>query len=180
MRNHEIKIALVLLALLVTLGLLVGGQKIYHERMIEKPVVTKLLALHYIDEAVLINTKGMNTIKVHIKQPGNLKQEYNEIDQVMAEEFAKRNYQIDIADQRDPFLQNELDKLELAFYEAIAQNRYIELEQRFAEAAGKEKFNYQLQIVQQRLNVKISRGDKFLYEIIDRPNPESISANNGV
>jgi len=176
MRNHEIKIALVLLALLVTLGLLVGGQKIYHARMIEKPVVTKLLALNYIDEAVLINTKGMNTIKVHIKQPGNLKQEYNEIDQVMAGKFAKWNYEIDISDQREPFLQNQFDKLELALYEAIAQNQYLELEQRFTEAAGKENFNYQLQIDQQRLYVQIRQGDKFLYEIIDRHNPDSISS----
>ncbi len=180
MRNHDIKIILVLLALLVTLGLLLGGQKIYQARMIERPVVTRLLTLHYVDEAALVNSKGMNTLQVHIKQAGNLKQKYQEIDQIMADQYAKRNYEIDISDRRDPFLQKQLDKLELALYEAIAQNRYMELEQRFAAAAGKGDFEYQLQIDQQKLYVQISRGDKFLYEIIDRHNPDIVSVNNGV
>jgi len=179
MKNHEIKVALVLLGLLLTLGLLVGGQKIYRADMVEKPVVKQLLALPCVDEAVLCNDQGRNTINVHMQSVDNLKQAYNEIDQIMAAKFPRGNYGIVLDDQRNAALQNEWEQLELALYEAIASNQYVALEQHLNAVAARNGFTCQLQIDTQHLFVHLQRGEQFLYEIIERQPPDSIEAANG-
>ncbi|HNX93416.1 MAG TPA: hypothetical protein PKI17_07810, partial [Syntrophomonas sp.] len=52
--------------------------------------------------------------------------------------------------------------------EAIAQNNYLDLEQRFADKAERDHFDYLLQIDEQKLYVQISKSDRFLYVVIDR------------
>ncbi|NLV20547.1 MAG: hypothetical protein GXY49_00930 [Syntrophomonadaceae bacterium] len=175
MKRNEIKIALILLALLLTLGVLLGGQKLYHANMVEKPIIKELHALSYVESAAISKTDGIYQIKVHIRQPGNLKNEYQEIDKIIAAKIKKRPYEIKIGDRRDAFLQNQLQKMELSLYEALAQNSYLDLEQRFADTAARDHFIYRLQIDQQRLYVQISRGDKFLYEIIERNDADKVA-----
>ena len=168
MRSNELKIGLVLLALLIVLGALVGGQKLYNTNLIEKPVLEELRALSYVETAKINTADNVYQIKVHIRQPGNLKNEYNEIDKIIADNIKGHQYEIELVDKRDENLQNELQSMELSIYEAIAQNNYLDLEQRFAEKAERDHFDYLLQIDEQKLYVQISQGDKYLYEIIDR------------
>lgn len=168
MQKNEFKIGLVLLALLIVLGALVGGQKLYNTNMIEKPVLKELRALCYVENAKINKADNVYQIKVDISQPGNLKNEYNEIDKTVADHIKGHQYEIELVDKRDENLQNELESMELAIYEAIARDNFLVLEQRFADKAERDHFNYLLQIDEQNLYVRISRSDRFLYEIIER------------
>ena len=168
MKTNEFKIGLVLLALLIVLGALAGGQKLYHTNLIEKPVLEGLRALSYVETTKVNTADNVYQIKVQIRQPGNLKNEYNEIDKIIADNIRGHQYEIELVDKRDEKLQNELQSMELSIYEAIAQNKYLELEQRFAEKAESDHFNYLLQIDKQKLYVQMSQKDRFLYVIIDR------------
>jgi hypothetical protein len=175
MRRNELKIGLVLLALLIILGVLVGGQKLYNTNLIEKPVSKELSALKYVESVEITNADHLYQIQVHVRQAGDLKSEYNEINKVVADNIKGRQYEIKIIDKRDEFLQKELQKLELSVFEAIAQNNYLALEQRFDDTANRDHFKYQLQIDEKKLYVQISQGNNYLYEIIDRVNTSSSS-----
>ncbi|HPT69438.1 MAG TPA: hypothetical protein PKW50_04770 [Syntrophomonas sp.] len=168
MRSNEFKIGMVLLALLIVLGALVGGQKLYNTNLIKKPVLEELRALSYVETAKIITADNLYQIKVHIRQPGNLKNEYNEIDKIVADNIRGHQYEIELVDKHDENLQNELQSMELSIYEAIAQNNYLDLEQRFADKAQRDHFDYLLQIDEQKLYVQISKSDRFLYVVIDR------------
>ena len=168
MRSNEFKIGIVLLALLIVLGGLVGGQKLYNTNLIKKPVLEELRALSYVETAKIITADNVYQIKVHIRQPGNLKNEYNEIDKIIADNIRGHQYEIELVDKHDENLQNELQSMELSIYEAIAQNNYLDLERRFADKAERDHFDYLLQIDEQKLYVQISKSDRFLYVVIDR------------
>ncbi|HWQ75179.1 MAG TPA: hypothetical protein VN441_07690 [Syntrophomonas sp.] len=175
--KKETKIAVVLLALLVTLGLLIGGQKLYNANLIEKPVIKQLTALDYIKNAAISKTDGVYKINVTFSKPGNLKEEYNQIDKIIAEKFKTREYEIVIVDTRDQFLRDELEKMELSIYQAVVRDDYVELEQRMGAAAVNDGFEYRLQIDRQNLYVQLRRDGKFLNEIIERNDTSGLQGN---
>jgi hypothetical protein len=168
MQKNEFKIGLVLLALLVVLGALTGGQKLYNAKLLEKPVLEELQTLRYVASARINKTDNVYQVQVNISQPGNIKNEYNEINKVVADHFKRHQYEIQLIDKRDENLQNDLQSMELAIYEAIARDNYLALEQRLADQAERAHFEYLLQIDQQKLYVGIFRNDRFLYEIFER------------
>ena len=168
MRNNELKIAIILLALLITLGLLIGGQKIYNSNLIEKPVINELLKLNYVKSAVITKESAIYNVKIQIRQPGNMKDEYNEIDNLIKTRVKGKQYKIELLDSRNQILVNELQKMELGIYEAIAQNNYLDLQKSLDEMANQDHFDYRLQIDEKRLYLQIVSGDHFLYEIYDR------------
>ena len=176
MQKNEFKIGLVLLALLIVLGALVGGQKLYNTKLIEKPVLDELRTLSYVENAKINTADNVYHIKVDISQPGNLKNEYNEIDKIVMDHIKGHKYEIELVDKRDENLQNELQSMELSIYEAIAQDNYLDLEQRFADKAERDHFEFLLQIDKQKLYVQIRQSDRFLYEIVDR----NTSGSSGV
>lgn len=168
MRNNEFKIAIILLALLITLGLLIGGQKLYNRNLIEKPVINELLKLNYVKSAVMTKEADTYNVKIQIKQPGNIKDEYNEINNLIKTRIKGKQYKIELLDSRNHILVDELQKMELGIYEAIAQNNYLDLEQSLNKMATQDHFVYRLQIDEKRLYLQIASGNHFLYEIFDR------------
>lgn len=168
MKITESKIAIVLIALLLTLGLLLGTQKLYNRNLLEKPVINSLLKLNYVETVTMTKDAGIYNVRVQIKQAGSIKDEYKEIDSLIKAGIKGKQYKIELLDKPNQALQNELQKMELGIYEAIAKDNYISQDQSFAEMAAQDHFDYRLQIDEQRLYLQISSGDDFLYEIITR------------
>lgn len=179
MRYNEYKIALILLALLLTLGVLLGGQKLYNANLIEKPLVNELSALSCVESASVDKVEDIYQIEVRIRQAGDLQNEYQEIDKIIAARVNGRPYKIAFSDKRDQFLHNQLQQMQLAIYEAIAHSTYLDLQQRFADAAARDHFAYRLQIDRQQLYVQMSRDDNFLYEIIAWGDTDKVSGDKG-
>ena len=180
MRSNELKVAIFLLALLLSFGLLLGGQKLYNSNLLEKPVINDLLKLNYVEKVTITKEAGVYQDAVQIKQAGNIKTEYKEIDSRIKTKIRGKQYKLELLDTRTQTLENELQKMELGIYEAIAKNNYLSLDQRFAVLAAQDHFDYRLQIDEKRLYLQITSGDQFLYQIFPRSEAVDSQPDKGV
>lgn len=179
MEKGNLKIITVLIVLGISLGLLLGGQKYYNNRYVEGPVKHQLEQLSFVKSVQESKENDIYDYKIQIKRAGNVKYEYEKIDEIIASHMKEKSYQFTLQDQRSPKLEEDLHQLELSVYEAMAKNNYLWLDETFRQVAAKNGFSYKLSIDDQRLYIQIVDQDAFLYEIIERSTPPTGDINKG-
>lgn len=108
----------------------------------------------------------------------NIQDNYGDINQALKARLNGKNYQLEISDQRSQDLQELFNSLQPALYEALADNRFIWLNEQLAEKTAAKGMNHAMYIDKEQLYLQIWDGQHYLYEVIER-NSNSSSAETG-
>ncbi|HBK52447.1 hypothetical protein [Syntrophomonas wolfei] len=178
MKNNDFRILISVAALILSLGVLLGAYNLYIKLGIEKPLGAELSALDGVKKIEVNKGKEGYEIKVDLDSVDNIQDNYGDINQALKARLNSENYQLEIGDQRNQDLQELFNSLQPALYEALADNRFIWLNEQLAEKAAAKGMNYDMYIDKEQLYLQIGDGQHYLYEVIER-NSSSSSAETG-
>ncbi|MEA1962544.1 MAG: hypothetical protein U9N81_14980 [Bacillota bacterium] len=174
MKKGDFKVLWFGLALVISLGLFTGSYRLYQDRMIEKPVITKIDTFSNVENVEIEKNHDGYFVEVNIQTVGDIKEDYKQIDKVVNSSI-KKNYDIHLVDQRDNELQTALDEFQIEIYEALAKNNYVWLQEQLKDLAVTQNYEYNLYLDEERLYIQLEKGDAFLYEVINRPSQDKVS-----
>jgi hypothetical protein len=176
---RTLRYPLIVAVVVVVIGILFGGQWLYTEYVLEKPVVDAL------DLPEVVNTEYVEdtgTVIVTLKEVENLKATYLEIQDRLETNQGAGNLQIEVADNRSPLLEEAWYQSQFAVHQAVVQGDFVSMHQTINEIASGYKLDrYAVFIDSNRVYVQFHKDGKNLYEVISReiPGKEGIAPQNG-
>ncbi|MGE5391317.1 MAG: hypothetical protein ACM3PE_09675 [Deltaproteobacteria bacterium] len=166
MKNHDFRIAVFAVALLVSLGLFLGGYYINNE-LVARNTKSGLAAL--CGGPVQFEKQGKVTvISVDPGKVDNLQETWTKVSGYIGKDIASGKYRIVIVDKRNTELQKAFDYLQPAVYEAAANSTFVSLQRELDQYLRSKNIDYQIYIDNDRLYLQMEDGDYYLYQVIDR------------
>ena len=168
MQWHGIKIPIVILALLLGLGTLWGGQWLFNRYNYERPL-SNLLGENKDVISYSINDSGpLLEVEVRLKKVESLENSYVKLRKSVEEVAGGRKIKITVKDDRDQTLEGVYQDASLAAYEALTRGNYLDMG-RFIEArAAGQGAQAKVFLDGEHLYIQMQHEDKYLYEIIPR------------
>lgn len=176
MKSLNIKWLQGLIAFVLALGLLLGGNQLYHRYFVNEPLQEVLENRSEIEAARISLEKGIMQITVQLAQIDNIQQEYYELDCLLADRLGKQEYKLIFLPQEDNGLQQVYDDLQPALYEAMAGNRYLWLKDYLGQYCQEQNLNYKFYIDEERVYLELCDKEDVLYQVIERQNDEQATA----
>lgn len=169
---REIRFPIIIIALLITVGLLLGGLRLYNYYNIEMAVQKSITQIEPITEANVTKINGQYTVQIKLNWNQHLQGIYHEIDQIGKQYFKNTNYSIQVIDKRNQRLNNILIDLQPLIYETLAKDEFVRMNNEVGKQVKKMQMDYFIQVDQNNIYISIRDGDYYLYEIIQRQNQQ--------
>lgn len=169
MKNSEFRIKYFIIALLLSLGMLLGAYKLYIGNFIEAGLEEEIVQLSFVDD-VQVNKDGKEyNIYVVMKKAGNVKKDYQEIKTIIQDQLKQGNYRIDLSDGRDDRLQELYDEMLPGIYQAVANTDYLWLSENLKQMAHEAKCEAKMYMDDENIYIQIQSNNNnsaFLYELV--------------
>jgi hypothetical protein len=168
MRIKDIKIPVVVISFLLTLGILFAGMWLYKDLYVNDPLAEKLQKIPAVKEYELIIDE--KSLEVTLGTVDNLKETYLEIENSIKDITNDSGaFEIKIKDNPDNLLNSVWEKAQFAVYEALEQGNFNDMAvqiKKVIEEFGLEK--YKIQMDKNNIYIQLHHGDKFLYKVLQR------------
>lgn len=166
MKNHDFRIAVFAVALLVSLGLFLGGYYINNE-LTARTMRNGLAEIS--GGPVQFEKQGKITvISLHPGKVENLQDTWLAVSRYIGNDMVSGKYRIVVADKRSAEMRDAFDYLQPAVYEAAANSTFVSLQRDLDKYLQSKDIDYQLYIDNDRLYLQMEDGDYYLYQVIDR------------
>ncbi|NLK51894.1 MAG: hypothetical protein GX295_05560 [Syntrophomonadaceae bacterium] len=161
----------IILGMLITFGILVGGNGLYQHYLIKNPLGEALQQRPEIISWDLEKETAKKTLTIRLGPVSNLKESCNYIQNTSSRYLGTEGVEIHLIDQRSEELKQTMYDLQFPIHEALAQGSYTQL----AEAISKgtqdsELTDYQIYVDENYLYVQLMKNNAYLYEILPRTN----------
>ncbi|MGI5879765.1 MAG: hypothetical protein ACOX6L_04105 [Syntrophomonadaceae bacterium] len=163
-----IRIPVIIIALLITVGLLSGGLRLYNYYYIEQTVQKSITQIESVTEADVSKSNGEYAVQVKLNWSRNLQGTYHELDQIGSQHFGNKIYNIKVLDNRNQRLNDLFIDLQPLIYETLAKDEFVRMNNEVGKQVIKKHMDYYLQVDQHNIYISIRDGDHYLYEIIQR------------
>lgn len=176
MKSLEIKWLTGLLAFVLALGLLLGGNQAYQRYYIDEPLQEALERRSEVEEACIEIEQGIVYVTVKLAKVDNIQQEYYQLDKLLVDKLGKRPFELLIAEESSVELEEAYNNLQPAMYEAMAENRYLWLKEYLGEYCREGDLDCRLYIDEQRVYLQLCSKKDSLYKVIERQEKQQVAA----
>ncbi|MDD3267743.1 MAG: hypothetical protein PHX14_00345 [Syntrophomonadaceae bacterium] len=168
MKKYEFRVLISIIALILSLGALLAAFYYYKELGIKRPLAHQIETIELV-RSVNIEEKGQKyEIEVSLNKVSDIQEPYQKIIEKVEASLEPGDYQLVIKDQRNTSLQNKFKDMQPAVYEALANKRFIWLDEEIARQLQKTNMKHKIFIDEEHLYLQINDGSSYLYEIINR------------
>lgn len=176
MKVKGLKVIVIVIAVVVTLALLFGIKFVNERFNIEKPLFKLYSETELVLKPSLERQGEITTISLTLKKTDNLFQAYRQINRETEKVLGDSKFEFKIEDNRSQALEDAFRSSQFVVYEALAKGNYTLIPaevKKHAEAIGADARVY---IDQENIYISLYKGDKYLYEVIPRKNPQLTGA----
>lgn len=158
----------------VVIGMLFGGQWLYTQYVLEKPVVDAL-DLPEVENTEYVENK--ETVTVTLKEVENLRNTYLKIQDRVKSNKGAIDLKIEVADNRSHVLEEAWYQSQFAVHQAVMQGDFVSMHEAVKGIASLYKLDrYAVFVDSNRVYVQFHKDGSNLYEIISR----EIPGKNGI
>ena len=168
MSYKEMRITIVLVAIIVVLALLFGGQMVYKRYNIEQPLFKVYSKTKAVQDADIINRNGRVKIVLSLGPTTNFQKTYLELMEKTTGILGERSFELKIKDNRNQDLESLLVDAEPVIYEAVSKGSYTWMKQEVLKAAEKVGAEARVFVDGDRIYLSFAKGRHYLYEVIQR------------
>ena len=169
MKNTDFKTALTLVIFAISLGLFLGGYQLYGKYFTVEPLKQELQSRPAIAEVYMGKMDGQYRIELSLRQVDNLQEEYMAIRGILDDSLQKTPYKLTLTDTAGEKLRGAYVQLQPAIYEAVAENRYVWLDQTLKEYTAQQGISYHIYVDEDFLYLHLAAENDNLYRVIDLP-----------
>ncbi len=175
MQWNGFKIPIVLLALLIGLTVLLGGQWAYNKYSFQDPL-EQVLGEQTVVSDFSVNDDGeVLVVKLKLDKTTNLMEDYQEIDKLIRKIVNKRAFRIELVDDPNDILLNAYYNSQFAIHEAIIKGNFRQMASVVHESAIEAGGSAKIYIGSQKIYLQMTHGDHYLYRVISREDVPGIS-----
>lgn len=163
------RVWVVAVALVVTLGILLGGQYLFRRERVDRPLLEQYKEISAVESASIRDEQGRKVIELQLGEVDDLAKSYRDIEAASRNFLEKDSYRLVIVDKRDRGLEDVYYRMHFSLEEAIATGRFTDMADRVGTIAGSSDLDrYRLSVDGQRLYLQLHRGDRYLYAVLER------------
>jgi len=165
---NNLNFKMIIVAFVVGLVLLFGGQYVYLKYGFNQPVRQALADNPAVAGYTLDEQGPEPVISVHLKRTDNLQESYRELKQEIDRSMRGRPYQLIIKDERDDSLEEVFYNSQFIIYQAIAQGGFQEMADEVRARARAANAEARIYLDSEYVYVQMENEHGFLAEIIPR------------
>ncbi|WP_338825556.1 hypothetical protein MHOCP_11350 [Moorella humiferrea] len=159
----------IILAALLTLVLLIGGQWVYLHFSQEKPLADTLKANPAVQAMEVTRTAEVLEVRVILSPGVDLPVVYRQVQEAVAKHYGREGVKLIIQDHRSPALENLWRQSQFAVYEAAVRGNFTQMAATVSELARQAGVDqYAVNIDDSYIYLQFSRGQDYLYQVIPR------------
>ncbi|APC08216.1 hypothetical protein [Neomoorella thermoacetica] len=161
----------VLLAALLSLCLLTGGQWAYQHFGQEKPLARALEAVPGVQGVQITSGTSGLEVGVTLGQVADLQQTYKQLEKVIQGIYGQQPVKVVIKDNPSPVLDRLWQASQYSVYEASVRGNFTTMATSIAQLASKAGVpDYAINIDERNIYLQFRQGQNYLYRIIPRQN----------
>jgi len=167
MQIKGLKIWLIIVAIIVVLGLLVGGSYLYNKYNTEQPLFKLYENVIEVKDFELKQEDNKLEIALELNKVQNLQNFYQEVDTETKEILANQEYTFILKGNTSEELEEISNEGQFVIYESLVKGNFREMAtelKNLAQANGAEAFVF---MDENNVYIQIQKDDKYLYEVIE-------------
>jgi hypothetical protein len=170
MQLKGLRLSMIALITLLSLGLLMGGSIVYNKYTSDQPLFKALNGIQEVKNIQLLKNdkKGM-TVLAELNEVEDLSSAYRKIAEAVAPVAGSKPYRILLTDNRSTELESVYYRIHYTLQEGIATGNFSvmanDLESRLAEMGF---HHYRVYVAQDYVFLQIHQDGKYLYDILPR------------
>jgi len=176
MQWHGLKIPIVLLALVMGLTVLLGGQWAYNKYSFQEPLDRELGTLDSVADYSVNDDGKVLVVQLELNSPSNFMEEYQMIDNLIRRVVNKRAFRIELTDNRDSALEKAFYNSQFVIQEAIVRGNFRQMAAVVHESAEAVGGNAEVYVGPRNIYLHMKHGDHHLYEVISREMVPGVSS----
>ena len=159
----------VLLAALLSLSLLTGGQWAYRHFGQEKPLAGALEAVPGVQAVTVIPGTGTLEVRINLGPVTHLQQTYSKLEEAIRGVYGQQPFKIILQDNPAPVLDRLWQASQYAVYEAAVRGNFTSMAAGVADLARQAGVSdYALNIDDRNIYLVFRQGQNYLYRVIPR------------
>jgi hypothetical protein len=170
----NLQVGLIVLAFVITIGGLFGGQTLTTKFKVEKPLQRDLYQMKAIRSFKIKQEKDGITIALKLQKVDNLQQVLDYVQQKVLLYYNQPVKTFKIADRRNPYLEGLRYQLSFYLKEAAASGHYIQLKEALDSYRGVKAKAY---FSSDNIYLQLENGHNYLYEVLPI-GTQSMAVNN--
>ncbi|MCF8011967.1 MAG: hypothetical protein K9L17_12020 [Clostridiales bacterium] len=168
MQWRGIKIHVILAAMVIGLGLFIGGQWVYNKVNYQEPLEKALDNVECVSDYSINNRNDKIIIDVHLDQPENLMDKYNEINKVVKFIVNNRTFEINIEDTPDSTLKQAYYRSQFIIHEAIVHGNFTKMADAVHDISKDLGISAKINVGPQNIYFQMEHENSHFYKIITR------------
>lgn len=156
-------------ALLVTLGLLLGGSYLVRQRTVDQPLFKLYKGTQEVKDVHIERAPDGLNIQLTLGSVDDLQKTYHRLDEATRALVSDQPYRLAIKDERNPRLEEDFYRLHFGIQEAIATGNFTKLAANLdkdAQTMGLDR--YRVFVDSRSVFVQLQGHGGYLYEILPR------------
>lgn len=138
---------------------------------VEKPLEEALRAHPEVQEVDLQRQGAVAVIRVRLGRVGNLRAAYEALEATARGVRALGPFRLELRDARDPALEDVYYRLHFSIAEANATGAFGKMAREVEAVTRGSGVEPRVYVGAERIYVALYRGDRYLYEVLPRPQP---------
>ncbi|HHW41126.1 MAG TPA: hypothetical protein GXX19_08260 [Syntrophomonadaceae bacterium] len=164
---RQLNITTVVIALIISLGLMLGGQYLYEKYYVKESVKEKIASVVKVDEVRIAKQEQPPTVYIRTSQIDDLQTVYQKVEKIVRQELGT-DYQVVFLDRRTPKLTEIYENSQFAIQEAIATGSFQKMHRSVQNLAEANHVDYRVTVDSFNIYLQLRDGQGYLYEVIQR------------
>ncbi|MFZ5824166.1 MAG: hypothetical protein ACOY94_07555 [Bacillota bacterium] len=179
MNLQQIRWPVVLLVLAISLGGLFGAGYLLKSQTVDQPLRTMLDKAVHVESHSVERFGDQHKITVRLKESADLKEAYADLDKEIRTVLKTVRYEIEVEDRPTPELEQAAKRFDLYVQEALVTGQFATMADRLEAEAQKVGATVEVGVDGQRVYVAVTKGDAYLYRVVERPVERPLALTEG-
>ena len=164
----DFKIPVAVLALIITLGLSLGGFMLYNRFMVEKPINEEMKQVAGVQRVSVHKEDKQMVVTVKLAEIPDFSVTYRLLDQIAEKHLGAGEYSLEIEDRRSQELEHFYNDIQLHLYQGIATNSFLWLDKEIGQIANSKGIQHRLRVDEDNLYLQGHKEGYYLYSVLKR------------
>lgn len=164
----DFKIPVAALALILTLGLSLGGFMLYNRFVVEKPMYQEMKQVEGVQRVSVHKEDKQMVVVVKLAEMSDFSVTYRLLDRIAEKRFGAGKYTLEIEDRRSQELEQFYADIQLHLYQGIATNSFLWLDKEIGQMADSKGIQHRLRVDEDNLYLQGHKEGYYLYSVLKR------------
>ncbi|SDB96958.1 MULTISPECIES: hypothetical protein [unclassified Candidatus Frackibacter] len=172
MKIKGVKVELVVIVLIISLGLFFGTQYYLNNYRLENSLTEKLTVINGVEKVKIEDANKGKEINLTLVAVDDLQKTYQQINEVLINSIGKNNYSVKLNNSNNEKLNSLYRRMHLSIYESMMTGEFTKMASRLDTISNKLRVKKaEVSVDQNNIYLQLSDNQDYFYKVIEREYP---------